>query len=118
MLWYLRTGLEGAVERHREMVERRVERVREKERSVLYKHKHKLAGGISSGGGRVDVIPEGQQQQQQEEEEGIENQLSAEQLQLFEDENQSMLRYYEDTLSKVRYVVVVGVLVCPGCMGE
>jgi hypothetical protein len=34
----------------------------------------------------------------------IEAELSPEQLQLFEEENESMVRYYEDTLSKVQYV--------------
>lgn len=34
----------------------------------------------------------------------IEAQLSPEQLQLFAEENDSMLRHYEDTLGKVQYV--------------
>lgn len=120
VLWYLRRGLEGAVERQRELVERRVERVREKERSVLYKH---VSGSGSGGqqhlggtGGGLDVMmmaeEEGKGSGSREEEDDIKNQLSAEQLQLFEDENQSMLRYYEDTLSKVRYVFGVFLVQC------
>lgn len=34
----------------------------------------------------------------------IESQLSPEQLQLFAEENDTMLRHYEDTLGKVQYV--------------
>jgi hypothetical protein len=35
----------------------------------------------------------------------IEAQLSPEQLQLFAEENDTMLRHYEDTLGKVQYVL-------------
>lgn len=37
----------------------------------------------------------------------IENQLDPEQLQLFAQENQDMLKQYEDQLDKIRYVAVV-----------
>lgn len=115
VLWFLRRGLESAVERQRELVERRIERVREKERSVLYKSGfsgnqpslQQQHGGVTEGartggmgptGGRGDdvaVITESEKKD-------IESQLSPEQLQLFAEENDSMLRYYEDTLGKVQ----------------
>lgn len=41
----------------------------------------------------------------QDEVAAIEAELSPEQLQLFAEENDSMLRHYEDTLNKVQYVL-------------
>jgi len=122
VLWYLRRGLEGAAEVQRGMVEKRIERVREKEKSVLYK--------AAAGGGLERVVPGAQdaaekkplpddgyrmqppppppsmraQDTAQGEMADIESQLSPEQLQLFAEENDSMLKHYEDTLSKVQYV--------------
>lgn len=131
MLWYLRRGLEGAAGAQRRMVEKRIERVREKEKSVLYK----VAGGAGrkgsiskstnttasttpstnstyrgagSGPGpapEAAVLSEADTAQ-------IEAQLSPEQLQLFAEENDSMLTHYEDTLGKVQY----GTL-CSGLLG-
>ena len=43
----------------------------------------------------------------QDEVAAIEAELSPEQLQLFAEENDSMLRHYEDTLNKVQYVSCV-----------
>ncbi|KAJ5347083.1 uncharacterized protein N7506_000336 [Penicillium brevicompactum] len=91
VLWYLRRGLEGAAGAQRRMVEKRIERVREKEKSVLYK-------GSGSGAGPAPdaaVLSEADTAQ-------IEAQLSPEQLQLFAEENDTMLRHYEDTLGKVQ----------------
>lgn len=120
VLWFLRTGLEGAASVQRGMVEKRIERVREREKSVLYKSAAggggagPRAGGGGGGGGtaRPDsyapssptlptpdaaVLSEADSAQ-------IESQLSPEQLQLFAEENDTMLRHYEDTLGKVQYV--------------
>lgn len=94
------------------MVEKRIEREREREKSVLYKSS---AGPSGGGGGAVRpdsyapsssptlptpdaaVLSEADAAQ-------IETQLSPEQLQLFAEENDTMLRHYEDTLGKVQYV--------------
>ncbi|KAJ5105533.1 hypothetical protein NUU61_002880 [Penicillium alfredii] len=123
VLWFLRRGLEGAASVQREMVEKRIERVREKEKSVLYKA---TAGGLPpssaaarsrkesvgpaeagrrrSGAGAASpplsapdaaVLSDADTAQ-------IESQLSPEQLQLFAEENDSMLRHYQDTLGKVQ----------------
>ncbi|KAJ5811210.1 hypothetical protein N7447_010726 [Penicillium robsamsonii] len=121
VLWFLRRGLESAVSVQRRMVEKRIERVREKEKSVLYKVSAGKAGGggngarkgsvsvsertgAGAGGGGFDptfqapdaaVLSEADTAR-------IEAQLSPEQLQLFAEENDSMLRHYEDTLGKVQ----------------
>lgn len=115
------------------MVEKRIERVREKEKSVLYKvaagkpaggngtgpRKGSVsvsertgagagagAGGAGAGASSFDptfqapdaaVLSEADTAR-------IEAQLSPEQLQLFAEENDSMLKHYEDTLGKVQYV--------------
>lgn len=101
----------------RGMVEKRIERVREKEKSVLYKvsagkpagnrpRKASVSGDWQGRGGGFDpnfqapdarVLSEADTAR-------IEAQLSPEQLQLFAEENDSMLRHYEDTLGKVQYV--------------
>ena len=105
VVWYLRRGLGEAGETQRGMMERRVEREVERGRSVLYLAK-KGGGmeGLSGGGAAMGVngglnggaVGEG--------EGGLENQLSAEQLQIFAQENNELLRHYEDTLDQVRYV--------------
>ncbi|RJE21492.1 snare protein, partial [Aspergillus sclerotialis] len=119
VLWYLRRGLESAAERQRELVERRIERVREKERSALYKASGSatVAAAAVPGGEMMREEYEYRPEKQplsmatgraydtamsSSEAAEIESQLSAEQLQLFAEENDSMLRYYEDTLGKVQ----------------
>lgn len=133
VLWFLRRGLDFVVDVQRGMVEKRIERVREKEKSVLYKAMK--GGGVPSstsgfgsgsgsslkdqGGSSRDtrgyndqngfgssiqapsaaVLSEADSRE-------IEGQLSAEQLQLFAEENDSMLKHYEDTLGKVQYVLL------------
>lgn len=108
------------------MVEKRIERIREKEKSVLYKVGAGKAAGSGNGGrkGSVSVSertgagagvaggssfdPTFQAPDaavlSEADTARIEAQLSPEQLQLFAEENDSMLRHYEDTLGKVQYV--------------
>ena len=106
VLWFLRRGLEGAASVQRSMVEKRIERVREKEKSVLYKNKSSGARAVESERnftGSVSVLPTPEATHLSEDDTArIEAQLSAEQLQLFAEENDSMLRHYEDTLGKVQ----------------
>lgn len=92
------------------MVEKRIERVREKEKSVLYKSE---AGGARpvpasvpvSGPGPATADPHLSGSTLSETETAaIEAELSPEQLQLFAEENDLLLRQYEDALSKVQYV--------------
>lgn len=113
VLWFLRTGLEGAASVQREMVEKRIERVREKEKSVLYKNavpgaKVPAASEYGAGSKSSPPLPTPDAVVLSEADSArIEAQLSPEQLQLFEEENDSMLRHYEDTLGKVQYVLAL-----------
>ncbi|KAA8650493.1 putative SNARE protein (Ufe1) [Aspergillus tanneri] len=120
VLWFLRRGLEDAVALQRGMVERRIERVREKEKSVLYKAAAGGGGvgstgrskGLSSVGGGNPlgdgdsggsyIYEKPRSTVNEDEVKAIEAELSPEQLQLFAEENDSMVKYYEDTLSKVQ----------------
>ncbi|KAJ5907457.1 hypothetical protein N7495_000139 [Penicillium taxi] len=111
VLWFLRRGLEGAVSAQREMVEKRIERAREKEKSVLYKVSEKSekfaasssASAAGVGGSKAQGGPTPDAAFLSEADTArIESQLSPEQLQLFAEENDSMLRHYEDTLGKVQ----------------
>ncbi|KAJ9257396.1 hypothetical protein DTO207G8_2150 [Paecilomyces variotii] len=118
MLWFLRRGLETAAEVQRSMVEKRIERVREKEKSVLYKM-GSMRGDIPTrppDGAAAAAFDSGKSYyaaasltrreygaaMSEAEVADIESQLSPEQLQLFEQENNTMLKHYEDTLSKVQ----------------
>jgi hypothetical protein len=125
VLWFLRRGLEGVVGVQRGLVEKRIERVREKEKSVLYKvAAGRDVGGSANAGGR-DAGRRGSEKTggygsgtsfdpsfsapdastlSEADTARIEAQLSPEQLQLFAEENDTMLRHYEDTLGKVQYV--------------
>lgn len=115
VMWYLGRKLEEVGEVQRGMMERRLEREIEKGRSVLYKVRGSAAamengpaGGMnghaaegSSGGGYKGGKGAAVEDENRRE---IEQQLSPEQLQLFAQENQDMLKHYEDTLDQVRYV--------------
>lgn len=113
----------------RDMVEKRIERAKEREKSVLYKAATSsspvlnsgsgFGGGAATAGGGVSIsapstYPDAALELTEPTTKGttldaaevaaIEAELSPEQLQLFAEENDSMVRYYEDTLSKVQYV--------------
>lgn len=116
VLWLLRRGLEGAASVQRGMVEKRIERVREKEKSVLYKAAAKSGSGTSAQAGfserqsyneksPASLLTPDAVHLSEADTARIEAQLSPEQLQLFAEENDTMLRHYEDTLSKVQYVL-------------
>ncbi|CEL01136.1 hypothetical protein ASPCAL00728 [Aspergillus calidoustus] len=122
ILWFLRRQLENTIETQREMVEKRIERAREREKSVLYKASTSDTAGAGAGargqtgstsisapsaypdaGFEGEPMPVGKGAVLDEAEvAAIEAELSPEQLQLFAEENDSMVRYYEDTLSKVQ----------------
>lgn len=115
----------------RDMVEKRIERAKEREKSVLYKAATSTSPVLNSGsgfggsapatggGGGVSIsapstYPDAALELTEPTAKGttldaaevaaIEAELSPEQLQLFAEENDSMVRYYEDTLNKVQYV--------------
>lgn len=109
VIWYLRAGLRNAASRQQEMVQIRIDREREKERSVLYKAKAQrvspnvdstevngdVQGNMDTRGRTLDPALEAEQDA------AIRAQLTPEQLQLFEEENSSLIDHYNDVLSKV-----------------
>lgn len=103
VLWYLTNELSQAATRRQQMVEIRLEREQEKERSVLYKTKTAkidLENGRESYG-NMDMRASSNYNPALEGETGVEAQLTPEQLQLFEQENSTLLNHYNDTLKKV-----------------
>ncbi|KAI5305579.1 eukaryotic translation initiation factor 3 subunit A [Ascosphaera pollenicola] len=107
VLWTLRTGLESVAEVQRHMVEKRVERINEKEKSILYNmNKHGAVPTVATTSTEASSFPptKGENALQEDEAAEIESQLSPEQLQLFAEENNDMLRHYEDTLDKAQNV--------------
>ncbi|SLM40749.1 t-SNARE [Lasallia pustulata] len=124
VVWYLRRKLEEAGEVQRGMMEVRLEREVERSRSVLYKTRGSMAasgssmpgvespvtgggmngygdGGVGTGGwggGRGGKAAQMEEEDRRE----IERQLSPEQLQLFAQENNEMLKMYEDQLDQIR----------------
>lgn len=132
VLWFLRRGLEKAARLQGGMVEKRIERVREKEKSVLYKNRGRggsvgvaaardldfrgptaATGPAAAAGTTAPSYRVHDQALSQSEVANIESELSPEQLQLFAEENDIMLRHYEDTLSKVQYVYISFNLLLP-----
>ncbi len=112
IIWSLQNQLEECGSFQSSMMEIRLTREVEKSKSVLYKARKTgpsaedyrgMNGGHGVGGDSVDYrkktshIPD-------ESSAMIENKLDPEQLQLFAQENQDMLKQYEDQLDKVRYV--------------
>lgn len=122
VLWYLGRGLESAGEVHRGMMERRWEREVERSRSVLYMSRRgtdptngAALSPTTASAAAKETEPEAHPRRKNslskadasaiaraDEERIIEQQLSPEQLQLFAQENNDLLRQYEDTLDQVR----------------
>lgn len=110
VLWYLRQRLQECGMLQASMMEIRMERVVEKNKSVLSKARGQaipdfvapLAPAKHSVG-RVARMEESQRA-------NVEEQFSPEQLQAFEKENQDMVKHYEATLDQVRYVVFVNAI--------
>lgn len=107
VLWYLRQKLQECGSFQASMMEKRILREVEKNRSVLANAR---PGAMPEFGGFEDVpVPPSkykgsgsahlETQAHQPEEE-----LSPEQIQMFEKQNQDMLKHYESTLDQVRYV--------------
>jgi len=118
VIWYLRKKLGEAAELQGEMMQKRLEREVEKSKSVLYKTKgigdvkgglEQQAGSTAPNGGMHVKAGRGGYRAgasgTRNMEKPVEQTLSPEQLQLFAQENSDMLKHYEDTLDKVRYVL-------------
>ncbi|TKA47372.1 hypothetical protein B0A49_11998 [Cryomyces minteri] len=111
VIWYLQRKLEEAGMVQSRMMEVRLEREVEKSKSVLYKTRGSLGIADMSAGMDGDSPDVGTGRAGQrghvgtrfaQDSKEAEQQLSPEQLQLFAQENQDMLKHYEDTLDQVR----------------
>lgn len=107
VLFLLRLRLQQAGQLQASMMETRIMRELEKNKSVLYKARGRMGHDI----GEPDVPPfeyyggeAVKSEQQGEHSRNFEDELSPEQLQMFEKENQDMVKHYEDTLNQVKYV--------------
>lgn len=113
IIWTLDLQLEQCVLFQTDMMEIRHMREVEKSKSVLYKARTTGPGSSDYGGinGSHNAGSESGDYRAKstynpdESSAAIEKQLDPEQLQLFAQENQDMLKQYEDQLDKVRYVL-------------
>ncbi|KAJ4291618.1 hypothetical protein N0V90_009513 [Kalmusia sp. IMI 367209] len=107
MIWYLQRALEECGRFQSSMMEIRITREIEKSKSVLYKARVTMPAMDDYTGSNGDHSTEQDYHglSSKVPEEGplsVEQQLDPEQLQLFAQENQDMLKYYEDHLDQVR----------------
>jgi syntaxin 18 len=120
VIWFLRRRLEACAEVQGGMMETRLAREVERSKSVLYKTKGSAVGmgvaleeqagkglsghgrGKGSVGGANGYNDANGVAMGDGDREKIETELTPEQLQLFAQENNEMLKHYEDTLDQVR----------------
>jgi hypothetical protein len=110
VLWLLRHRLQECVKTQQDMMEVRIMREMEKNRSILAKARGQDVAsldGLSSladSSSTSDWKKGGNQALPQDQTPSYDptNDLTAEQLQMFERDNQDMLRHYESTLDQVR----------------
>lgn len=108
VLWYLRQKLQECGSFQASMMEKRINREVEKNRSVLAKSRTAAIpepGGfenapISPAKSKASTAAHLETRELYPEED-----LTPEQIQMFEKENQDMLKHYESTLDQVRYVM-------------
>ncbi|KAI4171088.1 MAG: hypothetical protein LQ343_004500 [Gyalolechia ehrenbergii] len=114
VIWYLRKKLEEAGEVQRGMMEKRLQREVERSKSVLYKSRGIKGGliGLEDGDMRMPIAAWGKGTgmngyagqsglvMEEEERRRGEGGLSEEQVQALKEENEGMLRHYEDTLDQ------------------
>lgn len=106
VLWYLRQKLQECGAFQASMMEKRILREMEKNKSTLAKSRMEnipkfvfdVQGASSMHASTSKAHLEAQELYPEEE-------LTPEQIQMFEKENQDMLKHYESTLDQVRYVV-------------
>ncbi|KAF2242917.1 syntaxin [Trematosphaeria pertusa] len=107
IIWYLQRALEECGRFQSSMMEIRLTREVEKSKSVLYKARGTMptTEDYSGMNGAHNAAPDyrGKTAQMQEADAvAVEQQLDPEQLQLFAQENQDLLKQYEDHLDQVR----------------
>lgn len=105
VVWFLQRRLEGAGEMQRSMVEVRVKREVERSRSILYKTRGPgISDGIGVSGGSSNYLSATELEKEQgQERKAMESSLSPEQIQLFEREQEDMLKHYNSELNKIKY---------------
>jgi syntaxin 18 len=113
VLWYLRQKLQEVGSRQTDMMERRLVRAMEKSKSALsdvrgealfdtgFEGAAELPSKYTGGTGGAAMDEEEEKRKKKPESTG--ETLSAEQMQMFEKQNQDMLKHYEETLNQVRY---------------
>ncbi|KAL8710582.1 MAG: hypothetical protein Q9220_004806 [cf. Caloplaca sp. 1 TL-2023] len=117
VIWFLKKKLEEAGEVQRSMMDRRLQREVERSKSILYKSRGGMKGadiGLDAvGGGGGTAIGRGREMngfvgggnfamEEEDKRRKGEDGLTEEQVQTFKEENEGMLRHYEDTLDQVR----------------
>lgn len=113
ILWFLRQRLQECVEAQQNMMEIRISREMEKNRSVLAKARAPELSSLRStyeNGSAADhkITATSSQAAVSQDEASAYNPaegLTQEQVQMFEQDNKEMLRHYESTLDQVRWVV-------------
>lgn len=118
VIWFLQRRLEQCGKVQSVMMEARLTREMEKSKSVLYKNQNARPNDGSASFDATTMNGQSFKGSQKNNHSPIsptantsdrsrinaEEELSSEQLQLFEEENQGMLKHYEDTLDQVRSV--------------
>ncbi|KAI9731613.1 MAG: hypothetical protein M1818_007743 [Claussenomyces sp. TS43310] len=106
VLWYLRQKLQECASFQAAMMETRITREMEKNKSVLYKAREQampdFAGFDKNPTPVTNFTRSKPAQLEEQEKQGFENELSTEQLQLLEKENVDMMEHYEAALNQVR----------------
>ncbi|VBB76768.1 Putative Syntaxin ufe1 [Podospora comata] len=111
IIWYLSTRLRETIRTQQRMMETRLARELEKNRSVLARAKGSVL--LASGGGyTAEPVTAGARpnvhnaslaaEEEQRPKPRLDNDLTEDQIQMFEKGNQDMLKHYESTLDKVR----------------
>lgn len=104
VLWYLREKLQDCGQFQASMMEKRIMRQIEKNKNLIANSRSQ---GPELGGFEHAHMPPGTSQSaaaQETREQYIDPDLTPEQIQMFEQENQDMLKHYESTLDQVRCV--------------
>ena len=117
VLWYLSKVLNDTITVQQEMVEKRLEREQQKQMSILYNPRNKgvraSRGAESTANGGLEGLPPTQNLRGHDEYKpsddssaggAVEQELSPEQLQLFEEENRGIFEHFNDQLAKVTQV--------------
>lgn len=111
ILWYLRQKLQECGGLQASMMETRIMREMEKNRSILHKAKGRPMPELGGFEPAARVPLQSNRAAASLDDEDVhdpDEQLSSEQLQIFEKENQDMLQHYQATLDQVRYVHSLG----------